>query len=82
MFFFALATIPLMLGFGSIVAGLGKHFTKVGRESQETFCNYRTMMSNFVEMLYRPTARFCALWFLCCMIYCLYQQRTYIHIRS
>ena len=27
--------------------------TKVGRESQETFCNYRTMMSNFVEMLYR-----------------------------
>ena len=28
-------------------------FTKVGRESQETFCNYRTMMSNFVEMLYR-----------------------------
>ena len=34
MFFFALGTIPLMLGFGSIVAGLGKHFTKVGRESQ------------------------------------------------
>ena len=28
MFFFALGTIPLMLGFGSIVAGLGKHFTK------------------------------------------------------
>ena len=30
----------------------GGGFTKVGRESQETFCNYRTMMSNFVEMLY------------------------------
>ena len=28
MFFFALGTIPLMLGFGSIVAGLGKRFTK------------------------------------------------------
>ena len=28
MFFFALGTIPLMLGFGSIAAGLGKHFTK------------------------------------------------------
>ena len=28
MFFFALGTIPLMLEFGSIVAGLGKHFTK------------------------------------------------------
>ena len=28
MFFFALGTIPLMLGFGSIVSGLGKHFTK------------------------------------------------------
>ena len=28
MFFFALGTIPLMLGFGSVVAGLGKHFTK------------------------------------------------------
>lgn len=28
MFFFALGTLPLMLGFGSIVAGLGKHFTK------------------------------------------------------
>lgn len=28
MFFFALGTIPLMLGFGSIIAGLGKRFTK------------------------------------------------------
>ena len=28
MFFFALGTIPLMLGFGSIVASLGKRFTK------------------------------------------------------
>ena len=28
MFFFALGTMPLMLGFGSIVAGLGKRFTK------------------------------------------------------
>ena len=28
MFFFALGTVPLMLGFGSIVAGLGKRFTK------------------------------------------------------
>lgn len=28
MFFFALGTLPLMLGFGSIVAGLGKRFTK------------------------------------------------------
>ncbi len=28
MFFFSLGTIPLMLGFGSIVAGLGKRFTK------------------------------------------------------
>ena len=27
MFFFALGTVPLMLGFGSIVAGLGKRFT-------------------------------------------------------
>ncbi len=66
MFFFALGTIPLMLGFGSIVAGLGKHFTKVGRESQETFCNYRTMMSNFVEMLYRQLLVVC----LCpCVLY-------------
>ena len=36
-----------------IVNWLAKPFTKIGRESQETFCNYRTMMSNFVEMLYR-----------------------------
>ncbi len=28
MFFFSLGTVPLMLGFGSIVAGLGKRFTK------------------------------------------------------
>ena len=36
-----------------------KLFTKVGRESQETFCNYRTMMSNFVEMLYRQLLVLC-----------------------
>ena len=40
--------------------------TKVGRESQETFCNYRTMMSNFVEMLYRQLLVLC----LCpCVLY-------------
>ena len=40
--------------------------TKVGRESQETFCNYRTMMSNFVEMLYRQLLVVC----LCpCVLY-------------
>ena len=37
----------------------GGGFTKVGRESQETFCNYRTMMSNFVEMLYRQLLVLC-----------------------
>ena len=36
-----------------VVEDINHRFTKVGRESQETFCNYRTMMSNFVEMLYR-----------------------------
>lgn len=42
------------------------YFTKVGRESQETFCNYRTMMSNFVEMLYRQLLVLC----LCpCVLY-------------
>ena len=41
-------------------------FTKVGWESQETFCNYRTMMSNFVEMLYRQLLVLC----LCpCVLY-------------
>ena len=44
----------------------GGGFTKVGRESQETFCNYRTMMSNFVEMLYRQLLVLC----LCpCVLY-------------
>ena len=44
----------------------GGGFTKVGRESQETFCNYRTMMSNFVEMLYRQLLVVC----LCpCVLY-------------
>lgn len=43
-----------------------KLFTKVGWESQETFCNYRTMMSNFVEMLYRQLLVLC----LCpCVLY-------------
>ena len=37
----------------------GGGFTKVGRESQETFCNYRTMMSNFVEILYRQRLALC-----------------------
>ena len=41
-----------------IVNWLAKPFTKIGRESQETFCNYRTMMSNFVEMLYRQLSHF------------------------
>ena len=44
----------------------GGGFTKVGRESQETFCNSRTMMSNFVEMLYRQLLVLC----LCpCVLY-------------
>ena len=44
----------------------GGGFTKVGRESQETFCNYRTMMSNFVEILYRQLLVLC----LCpCVLY-------------
>ena len=51
-----------------IVNWLAKPFTKIGRESQETFCNYRTMMSNFVEMLYRQLPIFC-LYFLYCMLY-------------
>ena len=49
-----------------IVNWLAKPFTKIGRESQETFCNYRTMMSNFVEMLYRQLLVLC----LCpCVLY-------------
>lgn len=49
-----------------IVNWLAKPFTKIGRESQETFCNYRTMMSNFVEMLYRQLLVVC----LCpCVLY-------------
>ena len=51
-----------------IVNWLAKPFTKIGRESQETFCNYRTMMSNFVEMLYRQLPIFC-LYFWYCMLY-------------
>ena len=44
----------------------GGGFTKVGREIQETFCNYRTMMSNFVEILYRQLLVLC----LCpCVLY-------------
>ena len=49
-----------------VVEDINHRFTKVGRESQETFCNYRTMMSNFVEMLYRQLLVVC----LCpCVLY-------------
>lgn len=39
MFCFSLGTVPLMLGFGSVVSALGKHFTRPGIKSRSDSCS-------------------------------------------
>ena len=39
MFCFSLGTVPLMLGFGSVVSALGKHFTRQGLRVRSDSCS-------------------------------------------
>ena len=55
-------------------------FTKIGWESQETFWNYRTMMSIFVEMLYRQLPIFCLYFFALYAILYITIQNIHLHL--